>query len=94
MEVLATDLRYHYPLLFFLQGNSLGEDESPGQCQAALPVIHKAEQALLEVSVQADSVLAKQDPRGYSLPAQSGNNTTAHLFRSPGGQAFSAHYLI
>lgn len=30
MEVLATDLRYYYPLLFFLQGNSLGEDESFG----------------------------------------------------------------
>lgn len=57
-------------------------------------MIHKAEQALLEVSVQADSVLAEQDPRGYSLPAQSGNNPTAHLFRSLGGQAFSAHYLI
>lgn len=30
-------------------------------------MIHKAEQALLEVSVQAASVLAKQDPRGYSF---------------------------
>ena len=89
MQVLATDLRCHDLYSFFLQGNSLGEGKSFGpqfswscvRIEAALPVIHK-------VSAQAYSVLAEQDP---SLPAQTGNDSTAHFSR---GHAFSAHDLI
>lgn len=87
MQVLATDLRCHDLQSFSLQGNSLGEGKSFGpqfswsciRIEAALLVIHSA---------PAYSVLAEQDP---SLPAQTGNDSTAHFSR---GHAFSAHDLI